>query len=109
MSLVSLEPYLSFLLKSLPPRSTERDKLNELVKDTLQQSKAATERTSNAVRTVPEYSKSQWEYLLKNEVFRLAVCTSYTRPTLDSRSPRQLKAKPSKMARLRITMRYGTG
>lgn len=73
MSLVSLEPYLSFLLKSLPPRSTERDKLNELVKDTLQQSKATTERTSNAVRTVPEYSKSQWEYLLKNEVFRLAA------------------------------------
>jgi hypothetical protein len=106
MSLDSLQPKLSSLLKSLPPRPIEQNKLNELVKDTLEKSKA---KTPKIVRIVSEYSKNQWEYLLKNEVFLLAVGARYTRLTIGSWSPRQLKAKLSKMTRLRITMSYETG
>jgi hypothetical protein len=77
MSLVSLQPQLSSLLQSLPPCPIEQEKLDELVKDTLEQSKAKSEHPQGVVRTVPEYSKSQWEYLLKNEVFLLAVGFRY--------------------------------
>ena len=76
MSLVSLQPYLSSLLKSLPPSPVEQDKLNELVKDALEQVNTKTERPPKIARIVPEYTKSQWEYLLKNEVFLLAVGVS---------------------------------
>jgi hypothetical protein len=77
MSLVSLQPHLSSLLKSLPPCPNEQDRLGELVRGTLEQSQARSEYAPQTVRTVPEYSKSQWEYLLKNEVFLLAVGPRY--------------------------------
>ena len=74
MSLDSLQPYLSSLLKSLPPRPVDQAKLSELVEDTLTQVKVG--------RTVSEHKKSQWEYLLKNEVFLLAVGAPYRKPTV---------------------------
>jgi len=72
MSLASLQPHISSLLKSLPPHPIEQSKLNELIKDTLKHSK---------IKTQPESSKTQWEYLLKNEVFLLAVGSHYTQAT----------------------------
>ncbi|KAJ6463746.1 THO complex subunit 1 transcription elongation factor-domain-containing protein [Mycena vulgaris] len=62
--MTSLQPSLALLLKSLPPSPTQ-EKLDELVKKTLAESKA---------KSSPENRKSQWEFLLKNAVFDLA-CT----------------------------------
>lgn len=67
MSMVSLQPVLASLLKSLPPRPIEQTTLNELVKETITQSQT---------KTSAENRKSQWEYLLKNEIFLLAVRSS---------------------------------
>ncbi|KAJ7492268.1 THO complex subunit 1 transcription elongation factor-domain-containing protein [Mycena latifolia] len=62
--MTSLQPTLALLLKSLPPSPTQ-EKLDELVKKSLANSKT---------KSSPENRKSQWEFLLKNEVFDLA-CT----------------------------------
>ena len=62
--MASLQPYITSLLKSLPPSPIEQDTLNELVSRTLADSKD---------KSSPENHKSQWEYLLKNEIFLLAV------------------------------------
>lgn len=63
MGMASLQPILTRLLKSLPPSPTQ-EKLNELVKQTLVE---AEDKSSS------ENRKSQWEFLLKNAVFDLAV------------------------------------
>ncbi|KAJ7103182.1 THO complex subunit 1 transcription elongation factor-domain-containing protein [Mycena belliarum] len=62
--MASLQPGLARLLQSLHPSPTQ-EKLDELVKKTLESTKA---------KSSPENRKSQWEFLLKNEVFDLA-CT----------------------------------
>lgn len=62
--MASLQPYITSLLKSLPPSPIEQDTLNELVSHTL---------ADSIDKSSPENRKSQWEYLLKNEIFLLAV------------------------------------
>jgi len=62
--MLSLSPSLEALLTSLP-HPVDQQTLNELVKKTLDESKG---------KSSPENSKSQWEYLLKNDIFVLAVC-----------------------------------
>ncbi|KDR85576.1 hypothetical protein GALMADRAFT_218672 [Galerina marginata CBS 339.88] len=62
--MASLQPHLTSLLNSLPPSPIEKAKLDELVIRTL----AETEENSS-----PENRKSQWEYLLKNDIFLLAA------------------------------------
>lgn len=61
--MTSLQPFLTSLLKSLPPPPAAQDVLNDLIKKTLQDAKD---------KASPENRKSQWEYLLKNEIFILA-------------------------------------
>lgn len=84
--MVSLQPTLITLLNSLPPSPFEQKALNELVEKTLNESKN---------NSSPENRKSQWEYLLKNEVFKLAV-RSLTFPfsTITEIFCRQLRVKP---------------
>lgn len=65
-SLQQLQPSLTRLLKSLPP-SPSQGKLDELVKKTLSDTQA---------KSSAENRKSQWDYLLKNAVFDLAVRSS---------------------------------
>jgi hypothetical protein len=62
--MTSLAPYLESLLKALPPRPIEQKLLNELVSKTLVESNN---------KSSPENRRSQWEYLLRNEIFKLAV------------------------------------
>ncbi|KAL0068405.1 UDP-glucose-4-epimerase [Marasmius tenuissimus] len=64
MSLVSLQPALGRLVSSLPTSYVDEDVRTELVKKTLDETKTASS---------PENRKSQWEYLLKNEVLNLAA------------------------------------
>lgn len=61
--MTSLQPRLALLVKSLPP-SPSQEKLNELVEKALLDSQS---------KSSPENRKSQWEFLLKNDVFDLAV------------------------------------
>jgi THO complex subunit 1 len=61
--MTSLKPSLTKLLKSVPP-SPSQEKLNDLVKKTLSDTQA---------KSSPENRKSQWEFLLKDAVFDLAV------------------------------------
>jgi hypothetical protein len=63
MGMASLASNLNRLLKSLPP-SPPQAKFDELVKKTL---------LDTQEKSSPENRKSQWEYLLKNAVFDLAV------------------------------------
>ncbi|KAG6840767.1 hypothetical protein C0991_004552 [Blastosporella zonata] len=60
-----LQPFLATLLQSLPSGPVEQLDLNEAVKKAIQESKklSGTESTR----------RSQWEFLLKNEVFNLAM------------------------------------
>lgn len=61
--MVSLQPGLDSLLKSLLPGPVDQQKLDGLVR------KALTEKN----KFCAENRKSQWEYLLKNDIFILAV------------------------------------
>jgi hypothetical protein len=63
-AMLCLAPSLDSLLKSLPPRPVDERILSDLVQRTLDESKT---------KSSPENKKSQWEYLLKNEIFVLAV------------------------------------
>ena len=65
LCLASLLPYITSLLKSLPPPPVEQDTPDELVSHALADSKDKLSLKNH---------KSQWEYLLKNEIFLLAVC-----------------------------------
>jgi hypothetical protein len=63
--MVSLQPFLDFLLSSLPNPPISKAQLETSVRKTLDESRG---------KSSPENRKSQWEYLLKNEIFNLAVC-----------------------------------
>jgi THO complex subunit 1 len=61
--MLSLESHLRSLLKALPARPANPDNVDELVRNTLKE----------VPKSSAENRKSQWEYLLKNEIFTLAV------------------------------------
>lgn len=63
--MVSFQPLLDSLLSSLIEPPISNHELGTLVGETLNQSVS---------QSSPENRKSQWEYLLKNEIFKLAVC-----------------------------------
>jgi len=62
--MVSFQPHLASLLKSLPPTPVDEAKLNDLVSDKLEETKNF---------STPEIRKAQWEYALKDDIFALAV------------------------------------
>ncbi|KAH9486400.1 THO complex subunit 1 [Psilocybe cubensis] len=62
--MASLQPHLTSLLKSLPPSPADKEALDKLVEHTLLETKN---------KSSPENKKSQWEYLLKNDIFLLAA------------------------------------
>jgi len=64
MSIASLQPLLGALLKSLPPQPIDQNRLGQLVRETLEQSRG---------KISLENWKSLWEYVLKNDIFLLAV------------------------------------
>jgi hypothetical protein len=61
---MSLHTALKALLDSLPPRPFDQEALSALVRKTLDETKN---------RSSPENRKGQWEYLLKDDIFKLAV------------------------------------
>ena len=64
----SLRPFLTKLLESLPPAPADQDELKGLVSRTLAEAKPHASK---------ENWKNQWEYLLKDEIFKLAVRPMY--------------------------------
>ncbi|KXN88950.1 THO complex subunit 1 [Leucoagaricus sp. SymC.cos] len=62
--MVPLQPFLDSLLSSLSNSPESRTRLENLVRKTLNESND---------KSSPENRKNQWEYLLKNEIFNLAV------------------------------------
>ncbi|KAG5652065.1 hypothetical protein H0H81_006420 [Sphagnurus paluster] len=77
MSMLSLQPLLTALLDSLPEPPIEQAVLDEHVKKTITEARKA---------SPSETRKSQWEYLLKNEVFNLAALLHPTTPKTDLKS-----------------------
>ena len=67
------EKSLKSLLQSLPPRPIEKAKLDEAVSKALDEV---------GQKSTPENRRTQWEYVLRNEVYTLAVCTSPRIPVL---------------------------
>lgn len=65
--MLSLQPFLDSLLSTLPERPVSEEQLDSIVRNTLDVCKS---------KSSLENRKSQWEYLLKNEVFKLAVRTA---------------------------------
>lgn len=63
--MVSFQPILDALLKALPPHPVPQHLFDELVTTVLEDTKDGGS---------AETRKSQWEYLLRKEVFDLAVC-----------------------------------
>lgn len=63
----SPEAALCHLIESLPPRPVQKDKLDRLVSEVLQDTPS---KSSLDVR------RGQWELALKNEIFTLAVRAS---------------------------------
>jgi hypothetical protein len=61
---LSLQPVLEALLKSLPARPIEEKTFADLVRRTLHDVNSG---------STDDHRKSQWEYLLRNEIFNLAV------------------------------------
>ena len=62
--MVSLQPALTSLLDSLPPHPIDHQQLDGLVRKTLDGAKS---------KLSPDIRKSQWEYLLRDDIFKLAV------------------------------------
>ena len=62
--MVSLRPQFEKLLKGLPPPPANPEQLHLLVKQTLDEARGSAR---------SENWKNQWEYLLRNEIFKLAV------------------------------------
>lgn len=60
----AVENALKNLLQSLPPTSSDKEVLEDLVRSTLANVQG---------HASPENRKTQWEYALKNEIFSLAV------------------------------------
>ncbi|TFK41974.1 THO complex subunit 1 transcription elongation factor-domain-containing protein [Crucibulum laeve] len=73
--MVSLQPHLTSLLETLPPRPIEQEQFDELVEKTLEKVKS---KASNEVK------KQQWEYVLKSEVFKLAATEGKALQELDT-------------------------
>ena len=67
------EKSLKNLLQSLPPRPIEKADLDEAVSKALKEA---------SQKSTPENRRTQWEYVLRNEVYSLAVCTSPRIPVL---------------------------
>ena len=67
--MASLAPTLKALITSIPS-PVDRKTLDKLVNSTIQESQS---------KVPAENRKSQWEYLLKNEIFILAVSVIYAR------------------------------
>lgn len=63
--MVSLQPTLTALLKSLPPPPVEPDVIKGNIVKVVTNGKQA--------KISVENKRVQWEYLLKNEIFKLAV------------------------------------
>lgn len=63
-TMASLAPHLKSLVNSLSHRPVDAQTLGSLIQNVLDESKD---------KVSPDNWKSQWEYLLKNEVFILAV------------------------------------
>ena len=103
--MTSLQPFLTSLLNSLPPPPAAQNVLNDLIKKTLQDTKD---------KTSLENRKSQWEYLLKNEIFILAVrmcSTLYIKaliPEMKSVLTSRRRVKLSKTQTRNITKSYAT-
>ena len=75
----SLRPFLAKLLESLPPPPAGQDELKEIVSATLADAKP---------HASTENWKNQWEYLLKDEIFKLAV-----RPNVYSKACERLMSE----------------
>ena len=60
----ALQDSLSSLLASLPPRPIDKATLDTLVERTLEESKA---------KTNQETWKNKWEFVLRKDIFELAV------------------------------------
>ncbi len=60
----ALQDSLTSLLASLPPRPINKAPLDALVAQTLEESR---------LKTSPETWKTKWEYVLRKEVYDLAV------------------------------------
>lgn len=84
--MVSLAPTLKSLVESITDRSPDTQTLYRLVQKALDES-------SDKVST--ENRKSQWEYLLKDEIFTLAVRLALVTndQCFDLRKPRRQKGK----------------
>jgi hypothetical protein len=65
-AMASLKPLLKSLLSSLPAGPVDKGVIDSLVTNTLLQAEG---------KSSVENRKTQWEYLLKDEVLTLAVCT----------------------------------
>lgn len=65
----SLAPALKSILKSLPPGTSDQSKFNELAKRAIHET---------STKGNDENRKSQWEHLLKNEIYTLAVSPNKT-------------------------------
>jgi hypothetical protein len=65
LHMVSLRPHFEKLLKDLPLPPAHPGQLEKLVARTLEDAKP---------HARSENWKNQWEYLLRNEIFKLAVC-----------------------------------
>ncbi|KDQ51135.1 hypothetical protein JAAARDRAFT_41403 [Jaapia argillacea MUCL 33604] len=59
-----LEKALQSLFRSLPPRPIDKHTLDSLVEKTLQETQG---------RSSPETRRAQWEYVIRNEIFKLAA------------------------------------
>lgn len=66
--MISLQPHLDALLKSLPPAPVDQSKLDGAVVRVLKDTKD---------NTWPENRKTQWEHVLRNDIFQLAVSLRY--------------------------------
>ncbi|KAF5312071.1 hypothetical protein D9619_002707 [Psilocybe cf. subviscida] len=62
--MISLQPHLDALLKSLPPAPVDQSKLDGAVVRVLKDTKD---------NTWPENRKTQWEHVLRNDIFQLAA------------------------------------
>ena len=78
LAMLSLQPNFASLLKAFPPRPVDQQALHRLVEKTLRDS---------ATKSTPENRKAQWEYLLRKDIFHLAVrpicCNQSRRAQLD--------------------------
>jgi len=85
--MVSFQPHLASLLKSLPPTPVDEAKLNDLVSDKLEETKNF---------STPEIRKAQWEYALKDDIFALAVGLKYAYATRCSSLPYSMRFRQQK-------------